>query len=252
MTGLATTRTIDGTNHRYTLIEEGKRIGPFPGATAICKVADSLMGGDLPRWGANQSLDYLEKYGLHNINNDEWPTIRGHALDAVNRARDMGSAVHAIADQLNSGMQLQMFTEGVAPYIAHYGAALVQKRIKVLASERYCVNTDIGFGGTYDALVEIGDERGMLDVKTGKEKASQRLQLTGLSMTQWHGEAGLEAEPMPALDNVGWILLLRPDGYELVRHEISNEDREHFIHLVETYHRIRTWSDQFRPTQEAA
>jgi hypothetical protein len=91
--------------------------------------------------------------------------------------------------------------------------------------------------------VEIDGECGPLDVKSGKEKASQKLQLTGLSMGEWHGEAGLEAEPMPKLDPVGFILLLRPDGYQLVRHEITDADREHFIRLVETYHRIRSWRD---------
>jgi hypothetical protein len=74
------------------------------------------------------------------------------------------------------------------------------------------------------------------------------LQLTGLSMGQWHGEAGLEAEPMPELSGVGFILLLRPDGYELVRHEITDEDRAHFIHLVDTYHKIRGWAAAFAPT----
>jgi len=113
---------------------------------------------------------------------------------------------------------------------------------------RYVVNTDIGFGGTYDSLVEIDGERGPLDVKSGKEKPSQRLQLTALSMGQWHGEAGLEAEPMPDLSGVGFILLLQPDGYRLVRHEITDADREHVIHLVETYHRIREWAATFAPT----
>jgi hypothetical protein len=50
------------------------------------------------------------------------------------------------------------------------------------------------------------------------------------------------------LSGVGFILLLRPDGYELVRHEITDEDREHVAHLVQTYYRIRTWSNTFHPT----
>jgi hypothetical protein len=248
---LATTRAINRSpGHLYTLLENGREYGPFPGATAICKVADSLMGGDLAAWGANQALDEIASLLPLNVSNQSttWGDARRQAFQAVSRQRDMGTAVHAVADQLNSGMQLQMFTDGVAPYIAHYGAALVQKGITVIASERYCVNTDIGFGGTYDSLVEIDGECGILDVKTGKAKASQRLQLTGLSMTQWHGGAGLEAAAMPPLDDVGWILLLRPDGYELVRHEITDEDREHFVHLVETFHRIKAWAAQFQPT----
>jgi hypothetical protein len=67
-------------------------------------------------------------------------------------------------------------------------------------------------------------------------------------MAQYHGEAGMEAEPMPELSGVGWILLLRPDGYELVRHEITHADREHVAHLADTYHRIKAWAAQFAPT----
>jgi hypothetical protein len=92
-------------------------------------------------------------------------------------------------------------------------------------------------------------------VKTGKEKISQRLQLTGLSMAEWHGEPNEEPEPMPKVE-VAYILLLRPDSVpELIRHEITDADREHFKYLVETYHRVRGWAKQFTPTilkEEAA
>jgi len=111
-----------------------------------------------------------------------------------------------------------------------------------------CLRCIAGLERNAAGLVEINGERGPLDVKTGKEKPSMRLQLTGLSMCDWHAEAGMEAERMPVLDDVGWILLLRPDGYDLVRHEISKADRDHFVHLVGTYHKIREWAATFTPT----
>lgn len=249
---LATTRAIERSDrHLYTVRTPTEVLGPFPGATAITALQDSLGGSDgLMTWGVNLGLDEVERQ-LTNRGGwvpEAWDHIRASALAAKNGPRDLGSAIHAACDQLNRGMTVQMFTDGVAPYVAQYGAALYQKGITILGSERYVVNTDIGFGGTYDSLVEIDGERGPLDVKSGKEKPSQRLQLTGLSMGQWHGEAGLEAEPMPELDGVGFILLLRPDGYELVRHEITDADREHFIRLVECYHEIRRWAASFAPT----
>lgn len=249
MTSLAVTRAIERTiGHQYSLLEQGKPVvSGLPGATAITGLQDSLGGSDgLMTWGVNLALDYIEQ--TYPDGPDDWATTRQKALAAKNRPRDLGTAIHAACDQINRGQTLQLFTDGVAPYVAQYGAALYQKGIRILGSERYVVNTDIGFGGTYDSLVEIDGERGPLDVKSGKEKPSQRLQLTGLSMGQFHGEAGLEAEPMPELSGVGFILLLRPDGYELVRHEITDADREHFIRLVETYHQIRTWAATFAPT----
>jgi hypothetical protein len=247
---LATTRAINRSpGHLYTLVENGRDYGPFPGATAITGLQDSLGGSDgLMAWGINLALDEIERHEWSGA--DEWSRVRQLALAAKNGPRDLGSAIHDACDQLNRGVYpgVDRMNYKTAPYVAQYGAALFQKRIQILGSERYVVNTEIGVGGTYDSLVEIDGERGPLDVKSGKEKPSQRIQLTVLEMGQYHGEAGMEAEPMPELSGVGFILLLRPDGYELVRHEITDEDREHVVHLVETYHRIRQWASAFQPT----
>jgi hypothetical protein len=253
MSVLAKTRAINRSpGHLYTFVEGTETFGPFPGATAITGLQDSLGGSDgLMTWGINLALDEVERNEWSGVS--DWAAVRAKAMAAKNRPRDLGSAIHFQCDRINRGM-LPVLAPDTAPYIAQYGAALFQKRIEILGSERYVVNTDIGVGGTYDSLVTIDGETGPLDVKSGKEKPSQRLQLAVLSMGQWHGEAGMEAEPMPELSGVGFILLLRPDGYELVRHEITDEDREHVIHLVETYHRIRGWAAAFQPTalREAA
>ena len=253
MTGLATTRAIERTSgHLYTFTDEAGRHGPFPGATAITKLQDALGGTDgLMRWAVGLALDEVER--RVNGASTDWPTIRSAAFQAMNRPSSEGNAIHEAVDRFNRDRPLEL-TPLTAPFVAQYAAALRQEGIKVLSSERYVVNLSIRSGGTYDSIVEIDGERGPLDVKSGKEKPSQRLQLTGLSMGEFHGEAGTEAEPMPKLDNVGWILLIRPNGYELVRHEITQADRDHFVRLVETYHEIRAWASAFAPTalQEAA
>lgn len=259
---LATTRAIERTRgHLYTYREGDKVVGPFPGATAITGLQDSLGGSDgLLNWAVGLALDEVKyrlpgmaSYGRADDQEAEWSQIRSAALQAKNRARDLGTAIHSSVDQFNRKLPLEL-TDRTAPYVAQYGAAIYREGITILGSERYVVNTDIGVGGTYDSLVEIGGERGPLDVKSGKEKPSQRIQLAILSMGEWHGEAGIEAEPMPELSGVGFILLLRPDGYELIRHEITDEDREHVRHLVDTFHRIKRWASEFAPTvlKEAA
>lgn len=246
MSPLATTRAIERSGgHLYTFREGDKTFGPFPGATAICKLQDSLGGSDgLMRWGVGLALDEVQ---ARLDGKTEWPVIRSAAFQAMNRPSNEGSAIHEAVDRFNKGMALGL-TDLTAPFVAQYAFALQREGIKVLASERFTVNLTVGSGGTYDSIVEIDGERGPMDVKSGREKPSQRLQLTGLSMGEWHGEAGMEAEPMPEMSGVGWILLLRPDGYELRRHEITKADREHFIGLVRTYHEIRRWAEQFAPT----
>lgn len=245
---LATTRAINrSSGHLYTFREGAKEYGPYPGATAICGLQDSLGGSNgLMNWGVGLALDRANEL-LSSPVPIEWDAVRAAAFAAKDEPMNLGTAVHAAVDRFNRCEPLNVDAKS-APYVAHYGAAIFQKGIRILGSERFVVNTDIGFGGTYDSLVEIDGERGPLDVKTGKEKPSQRLQLTGLSMGQYHGEAGMEAEPMPELSGVGFILLLRADGYRLVRHEITDRDREHFARLVAMYHHIREWSASFQPT----
>jgi RecB family exonuclease len=197
-----------------------------------------MGSGGLMNWAVNLALDEIER----RDNLDDWPSIRAAAYQAQNKPAKVGNAVHQAVDNFNRNLPLEL-TDVTAPFVAHYASALRREGIAVLSSERYVVNVAVGFGGTYDSLVEIDGELGPLDVKTGKEKQSQRLQLTGLSMGEWHGEAGLEPEPMPSMSGVGWILLLRADGYQLIRHDITEADREHFARLVETYHRIRQWQE---------
>lgn len=225
--------------HQYHLGDEG----PFPGVTSICALQDATGGSDgLMNWAVGLALDTIEQRVKPDA---DWSELRSAAFQAKNVARDLGSEVHACVDRFNRGQDLGV-TTSTAPFLAHYGAAIHREGIRVLGSEKYVINTTLGFGGTYDSLVEIAGETGPLDVKTGKEKASQRLQLTGLSMGELHGEEGEEPTAMPELDGVGFILLLRPDGYSLVRHEITEADREHFARLVEMYYRIKAW------TREAA
>ncbi len=240
---LATTRTIErSAGHLYTLRDAEGVHGPWPGMSAITTLQDASGGADgLATWALTVGLDaYIAAATDPGRNLDE---ARMAAFAAKNGPRETGNAVHLACHRFNELLPLEL-TDVTAPYVAHYAAALYGHDIEVLASERYTVNASVGFGGTYDSLVRIGKEVGPMDIKTGKEKLSQKLQLTGLSMGEYHGAAGLEAEPMPHVDSVGWILLLRRDGYQLVRHDITDADRDHFIRLVHTYHAIREWSNR--------
>ena len=239
-------RLIDGTGHRYTL-KEGKTViaGPFPGATALTALQDAVGGGDgLGNWIAAQTLNTVDRY----IGTDfDWEQVRREAFQAKNAPRDLGSAVHVALDQFNRGRPLEL-TDKVAPYVAHYAAWLRNRGVEVVASERYTINTEVGYGGTYDALLRIDGETCLADFKTGKAKDSQRLQLTGLSMAEWHADRNQEAEPMPKIDRA-YIVLVRPDSPpELIEHEITDRDRDHFKRLVEMYREAVEWRAAFAPT----
>jgi hypothetical protein len=219
--------------------------GPFPGCTAICGMQESTQGsGGLINWGVTGSLETYERV-LRDT--QDWEQARREAAAWPDKARDLGTEVHDAVDQFNRGLPLEITNE-TAPYIAQYAAWLRNERVEILASEFYVINGEYGFGGTLDAIARIGGELCLVDWKTGKAKDSQRLQLAGLSMAEWYGDKGKDAEPMPKIETA-YIALIRPDGPpELIRHDITDADREHFLYLVDTYHRVRGWAKAFNPT----
>jgi hypothetical protein len=219
--------------------------GPFPGCTAICGMQESTQGsGGLINWGVTGSLETYERV-LRDT--QDWEQARREAAAWPDKARDLGTEVHDAVDQFNRGLPLEITNE-TAPYIAQYAAWLRNERVEILASEFYVINGEYGFGGTLDAIARIGGELCLVDWKTGKAKDSQRLQLAGLSMAEWYGDKGKDAEPMPKIETA-YIALIRPDGPpELIRHDITDSDREHFLYLVDTYHRVRGWAKAFTAT----
>jgi hypothetical protein len=227
--------------HQYKRGEDG----PFPGATALCGMQDSTQGsGGLINWAVNGAL---ETYARTLQQTDDWDEARAAAAAWPNNARDLGSDVHTAVDQFNRGLPLEITNE-TAPYVAQYAAWLRNAGVEIVASEFYTINGEYGFGGTLDAIARIDGELCLVDWKTGKAKDSQRLQLAGLSMAEWYGDKGKDAEPMPKIETA-YIALLRPDGPpELIRHDITDADREHFLYLVDTYHRVRDWAKAFNPT----
>jgi hypothetical protein len=237
----AITRT---TGHTYSM---GKQ-GPFPGVTGVIALQDAVGGSDgLLNWAVKLALDTVERHAT--VTPEAWPEVRREAFQAKNAARDNGSAIHAAVDAFNRGLPLEL-TDATAHHLAQYGAWAFHNKVEILGSERYVISPSLRFGGTYDSLVRINGETALVDVKSGKEKPSQRLQLAGLSMAEWHGEPGEEPERMVEVDTA-YILLLRPDGYEAIRHDITDEDREHFARLVQTYHAVREWAAAFVPTPVA-
>jgi hypothetical protein len=225
--------------------------GPFPGVTTFCGMQDSTQGSNgLITWGVNGALETFERVLRET---QDWEQARAAAVKWPTLQRDLGSDVHTAIDQFNRGLPLEITGE-TAPYLAQYAAWVRNEGIEIVGSEKFVFNKAIGFGGTYDALAYIDEELALVDFKTGKAKDSQRLQLAGLSMAEIHGDAGEEPEPMPKVD-AAYIVLVRADGPpEVIRHDITDEDREHFKYLVDTFHRVRGWAKAFAPTpiKEAA
>jgi hypothetical protein len=267
MTGLERDRY-----HRYTWQGDG----PLVGVTTVTKLQDSLIGGDLAAWGGGIAADYLLTTPAGGRVDD---SLRAAALAKVSEARDLGSAVHAriehilvaepvpnLADpaipcarhpsEFGRPRACSMYPALVQPYLDAFSSFLAERRPAFLMVEFMVANLKHRYAGTGDiaCLLPNPDVLGpaartfrslsrvaLIDVKTGKPKASHRLQLAGLAAAEFVGSPGNpEPVPLPKFQDF-YTLLLRPDGYELVRHDVTAKDRRHFFNLVKTYRSLRAW-----------
>lgn len=240
--------------HRYWWNEEG----PLVGVTTPLKIQDTLIGGDLAAWGAGLAVDHI----LTNPN-----ASRADALARVANARDIGTAVHARIEHilLNDKptdpcprhprqfgqVACQLLPDQVPPYIYAFSSFLAAYRPEFVLVEAMVVNLTHRYAGTFDIAARMapygqpggGKRMALIDVKTGKAKVSHRLQLAGYAAGEFIGYPGdPERHPIPRFQDY-YVLLLRPDGYELVQQDVTRADRSHFLNLVKTYRRLRAWQE---------
>lgn len=263
MTALAVSDTLVGLHrdryHRYAWNGDG----PLVGVTTPLKIQDTLIGGDLAAWGAGIVYDYLDD--LQPV----W-TSRESALAKVSEARDIGTAVHARIEHILTGEAMtfladcprhppefgrpsacKLLPELVPPYLDAFSSWMAFYRPTFQMVEFMVVNLKARYAGTGDIAALMapyggtggGKRRALIDVKTGKPKATHRLQLAGLAAAEFVGEPGNpDPIPLPRFQDF-YTLLLRPEGYEFVQHDVTRKDRAHFLNLVKTYRRLREWEN---------
>jgi hypothetical protein len=243
--------------------------GPWPGNTSIIKIQDSLMGGGLATWGANQAIDRILAGRPWKQTSGE--KIRSAAIDHVNRAQRIGTLVHEQVATILTGGRAEP-TDETAPYVYAYSAFLAKERPEYLAVEQRVIHAKAAYGGTLDFIARLPrfpDHIVLGDIKTGKPKESHRLQLAGYMAAEGFGgeidgyhrywyDDDQPLLPIPKITKAA-LLYLRPDGYELVPVDVTRDDISHFLYLVGVYHRLRDWKESKpigesvpRPAQEVA
>jgi hypothetical protein len=207
----------------------------MPGTTSILRIQDALRGSDgLTTWAAQTAVDRLLEIGLAN------PFARDEAVAAINDQRDTGTDVHAAFDALLGGEPLP-YTERTLPY--YYGIAgfLAKERPEILAREQMVANLTYRFGGTFDLAAIIRGKVALVDAKTGKGKPSHALQLASYAAGEFIGKPDDPTKyDLPKFEAF-YVLLLRPDGHELVPVGVGAREIDHFLYLTETYHRLKSW-----------
>jgi len=151
---------------RPTTLRDCKALGLYPSVTTIMK---SLAAPELDRWKQQQVL--LASLTLPRIEGETdevyCARIMEDAFKQVDDAADLGTQIHKA---LELHFQGQPYDPEMEAYVAPVKDWVAKNNIKFLQHELRLVNTEIGYAGTTDALIEKNGVLHVLDYKSRKTK----------------------------------------------------------------------------------
>jgi len=183
----------NGQGRRPTTIDDARRMRLFPSVTSILNI---LAKPGLESWKLTQvALASLRTPKQLGESENYWcRRVRNAAFDQVEKAADLGSAIHAALEQGMNGEpynpELSVYVEPVIRWKESTGIEIVEREIRI-------VNLNHGFAGTADVLFRYGTNGiGILDYKTRKTKPgvevsaydAQAMQLASYAATYWAEE----------------------------------------------------------------
>jgi len=245
-----------GQGRRPTTIDDARRMNLFPSVTSILNI---LAKPGLETWKLNQvALASLRTPKQMSEPEGYWcRRVRSAAFDQVDRAADLGSAIHEALEQAMDGRpyndDLKVYVEPVMKWKESTGIDIVEREIQV-------VNLEHGFAGTADVLFKYGTcGIGILDYKTRKTKPgvevsaydAQAMQLASYSATYW-GEENIHR----VVGANVFISSTEPGRIEVVKHEKFGRHWDAFKHLGALWRHLNDYdprrSDQPGPVEDVS
>lgn len=237
---------------RYDDLPEANGLA-MPGVTSVISKVDK--SGPLIAWAkgvtADAALDNLDQIRVMMSDSGKAPTkawLTAHATAESDRAKDLGTRVHILAEQISRGASPDM-DEFEAPFVAAYRRYLDDIRPDIKSLENMVWSPVDMYGGTFDFLAVLDGKMTLGDIKTGKgHYVESRLQLAALGMAQYIGRPNdPKRYRMPKVEQ-HVILHVRPDayarGYQLYRINVNDADRAAFRGALAIYR----WAEQ-RPSK---
>jgi hypothetical protein len=150
--------------------------------------------------------------------------------DARNSAAVKGTRIHALADPLAHGAEVDVPDE-LAGHVESCVRFLDEWHPKIIVSEAPVYHEKYLYAGTLDLLAEIGDETWLLDWKTSASGAygDTAFQLAAYRYAT-HMLAGNELIEMPPVDRCG-VVWLRADGYDLYHYDAGPDVWRQFLYV---------------------
>lgn len=165
----------------------------------------------------------------------------------ANEARRMGTALHSMVERINLGLvTLDDIPEAQRADVAAYVAEMARCGVTVVPEyvERVCVIPQFTLAGTFDAAAEVGGERYIADLKTGKEisygAGEIAMQLALYAHAETLYDTGSEVHsPMPAVNQQRALIIHLPLGQ--ARCELTWVDIEAGWEACRLAAEVRAW-----------
>ena len=202
-------------SHQYTYAGR-----TYPGVTSILKVIDKSDA--LMAWAARNTAEAAVEMAQATFDPDDPNSITSltHLIRTVgpegavkaltsrsswkrDEAAQLGTAVHALADELINGrLDTSTVPANVRDHVKYYAEWWAASGWTVRTSEAMIVHETHGYGGTLDLLCRDRDGRTVLaDIKTGKGVYSEAvLQLTAYGGAELIQTPAGTIFPMPAVE----------------------------------------------------
>jgi len=166
--GLVVDKVRGKTRHFYDV--GGVRYGGVTGVLGI------INKPALVNWAARQAADHIAKairlsIGSNIVITDEWIKV---VLDAAKKrpeelkteAADKGTLIHKRIDQDILCGPVDPLTPELAPAYEAFQKWVKESQIRFLMGDTKVASIEFGYGGSLDALGQIGDDLVLLDWKT--------------------------------------------------------------------------------------
>lgn len=206
----------------------------IPGVTSI--LSDGFPKPALVGWGiksvAEYAIDHWDDLAVEKPS-DRLKTLKGSPYADRDAAANRGTAVHALAEQLVQGVEVDVPDE-LAGHVESYVRFLDDWQPVPVLVERTVVNYTVGYAGTFDLVAEVpGLGLVLADVKTNRSGVygDTAFQLAAYRFAEFFVTDDGREEPMPEV--VGcYVIHVRADGYDFVPLQAGERQFTEFRHIA--------------------
>lgn len=219
--GKPTHHYVDGNNQR------------IPGVTTI--LSDGMPKPALVGWGIKSVAEYAVDHWTEldgKAPSERLSTLKGSPYADRDRAARRGTEVHALAEQLVHGQEVDV-PEELAGHVDAYVRFLNDWEPAPVVTETTVYHLAYGYAGSLDLIADFADgKRRLVDVKTTRSGVygETAYQLAAYRFAEKYLDADGQAQPMLEVDECA-VIHVRADGYSLIPVRTDEQVLREFRHI---------------------